>query len=530
MLANARRANAKLTRAPWPAEGKLQIVTAVEEAVDGAYFVQESAPERLELKQQLFATASRVAGADVVFGSSTSGLLPTEMQREMAHPERLVVGHPFNPVYLMPLVEVCGGAQTSETTKQQAAETYRSVGMQPLILSKEIDGFVADRLMEALWREALWLVNDGVATAAEIDDAMRFGPGLRWSFMGTFLIYRIAGGEAGMRHFMAQFGPALKWPWTKLMDVPELTDELLDRICAQSDDQVDLQTPGLSIRELEALRDDCLVEVMHGLRNRGFAAGKTLADFEQSLFDRGNLVSPDIDLSVPIQIHERDVPAVVGVPVVVDPIRRDDAIVNLDWYRQVDVGGDEVATIEERLLEICERLACGEASVAQAVHHLDQAVVAERLELADRQPWRLQVDLIVALRADPVEQLVGELGDVHQLRPRPLQCRPELSHEMAHSGFAPGNAVDQERAHEAPAQPGPKRIASSISAAVATPSLTSHRASRHSASISRSATNPSISFERISGCIPTLRYISAACCLVVSDVWAPPQTSTSGMR
>ncbi|HVE18396.1 MAG TPA: 3-hydroxyacyl-CoA dehydrogenase NAD-binding domain-containing protein, partial [Ilumatobacteraceae bacterium] len=283
VLANARRANAKLTRAPWPAEGKLQIVTAVEEAVDGAYFVQESAPERLELKQQLFATASRVAGADVVFGSSTSGLLPTEMQRDMAHPERLVVGHPFNPVYLMPLVEVCGGAQTSETTKQQAAEMYRSVGMQPLILSKEIDGFVADRLMEALWREALWLVNDGVATAAEIDDAMRFGPGLRWSFMGTFLIYRIAGGEAGMRHFMAQFGPALKWPWTKLMDVPELTDELLDRICSQSDDQVDLQTPGLSIRELEALRDDCLVEVMHGLRNRGFAAGKTLADFEQSL-------------------------------------------------------------------------------------------------------------------------------------------------------------------------------------------------------------------------------------------------------
>ena len=244
VLANARRANAKLTRAPWPAEGKLQIVTAVEEAVDGASFVQESAPERLELKQQLFATASRVAGPDVVFGSSTSGLLPTEMQRDMMHPERLVVGHPFNPVYLMPLVEVCGGTQTSETTKQQAADMYRSVGMHPLILSKEIDGFVADRLMEALWREALWLVNDGVATAAEIDDAMRFGPGLRWSFMGTFLIYRIAGGEAGMRHFMAQFGPALKWPWTKLMDVPELTDELLDKICEQSDDQVDQADAG----------------------------------------------------------------------------------------------------------------------------------------------------------------------------------------------------------------------------------------------------------------------------------------------
>ncbi len=308
VLANARRANAKLTRAQWPAEGTLRIVTAVEEAVEGASFVQESAPERLDLKQQLFAAASRVAGPDVVFASSTSGLLPTEMQRDMVHPERLVVGHPFNPVYLMPLVEVCGGFQTSETTRQRAADLYRSVGMHPLILSKEIDGFVADRLMEALWREALWLVNDGVATAAEIDDAMRFGPGLRWSFMGTFLIYRIAGGEAGMRHFMAQFGPALKWPWTKLMDVPDLTDELLDRICAQSDAQVDLQTPGLSIRELEALRDDCLVEVMHGLRNRGFGAGKTLAAFEQALFDRGTVVSPDVELSVPIQIHERVVP------------------------------------------------------------------------------------------------------------------------------------------------------------------------------------------------------------------------------
>ena len=180
--------------------------------------------------------------------------------------------------------------------------------MHPLILSKEIDGFVADRLMEALWREALWLVNDGVATAAEIDDAIRFGPGLRWSFMGTFLIYRIAGGEAGMRHFMAQFGPALKWPWTKLMDVPELTDELLDTICAQSDAQVDVQTPGLSIRELEALRDDCLVEVMHGLRNRGFAAGKTLADFEKRLFDVSTRLEDDVDLSVPIRTLERSIP------------------------------------------------------------------------------------------------------------------------------------------------------------------------------------------------------------------------------
>ena len=114
-------------------------------------------------------------------------------------------------------------------------------------MRKEIDGFIADRLLEALWREALWLVNDGVATTEEIDDAIRYGAGLRWSFMGTFLIYRMAGGEAGMRHFLAQFGPALKLPWTKL-EAPELTDELIDRVAEQSD----AQAAGASIRELEA--------------------------------------------------------------------------------------------------------------------------------------------------------------------------------------------------------------------------------------------------------------------------------------
>jgi carnitine 3-dehydrogenase len=171
------------------------------------------------------------------------------------------------------------------------------------MLSKEIDGFIADRLMEALWREALWLVNDGVATAEEIDDAMRFGPGLRWSFMGTFLIYRIAGGEPGMRHFMAQFGPALKWPWTKFMNVPELTDELLDTICAQSDAQAGTAT----IRELEALRDDCLVSVMQGLRGHNYAAGKTLANFEKALFGRG--ATPTLTLDGPVMAMERVIPA-----------------------------------------------------------------------------------------------------------------------------------------------------------------------------------------------------------------------------
>ena len=172
-----------------------------------------------------------------MFGSSTSGLLPSVMQEGMTHPERLVVGHPFNPVYLMPLVEICGGDATSRGREGARCRGLRGHRHATAAARQEIDGFVADRLMEALWREALWLINDGVATAEQIDDAMRFGPGLRWSFMGTLLVYRIAGGEAGMRHFMAQFGPALKWPWTKLMDVPELTDELLDLVVQQSDEQ-----------------------------------------------------------------------------------------------------------------------------------------------------------------------------------------------------------------------------------------------------------------------------------------------------
>ncbi len=203
----------------------------------------------------------------------------------MTHPERLVVGHPFNPVYLLPLVEVCPGTADQRRTPSHAPLTSTaSLGMKPLVLQHEIDGFVADRLLEALWREALWLVNDGVATVEQVDDAIRFGAGLRWASMGTMLTYRIAGGEGGMRHFMAQFGPALQWPWSKLTDVPELTDELLDRIEQQSD----AQAAGADVRELERLRDDCLVGVLQGLRRRDYAAGAVLKEYEQQLRPAGS--------------------------------------------------------------------------------------------------------------------------------------------------------------------------------------------------------------------------------------------------
>lgn len=305
VVAGARRAYAKLTMAPMPAEGSLNFVATPGDAVAGVDFVQESAPERLDLKRSILGAASAAAHPSVVFGSSTSGLLPTQIQDGMTHPQRLVVGHPFNPVYMLPLVEICGGDATSQAAKDRAAEVYTAVGMRPLVLDKEIDGFVADRLLEAVWREALWLVNDGIATAEQIDDAIRFGAGLRWSFMGTFLTYRIAGGEAGMRHFMAQFGPTLQWPWTKLTDVPELTDELLDRIVAQSDEQA----RDAGFRELEVLRDDCLVAVIQGLRSVGYGAGEVLAGYEKALFARAHVPTDEPDRSLPLLTHETRIPA-----------------------------------------------------------------------------------------------------------------------------------------------------------------------------------------------------------------------------
>jgi len=295
MLANARRAYERLTLVPLPPEGAITLVGSVDEAVGEVDLVQESAPERLELKQQLLAAASRAAGPRTVFCSSTSGLRPSLLQSEMEHPERLVVGHPFNPVYLLPLVELCAGSRTDPSAVERARAIYESVGMHALLVRSEIDGFLADRLLEALWREALWMVNDGVATVEELDDAIRYGAGLRWAIMGTFLTYRIAGGQAGMRHFMEQFGPALAAPWSKLVDVPELTPALLDKLAEQSD----AQAGGRTVGELERERDDCLVAILQGLRSNGAGAGDTLARWEQGLLNSSSDGGPPVRVVPP---------------------------------------------------------------------------------------------------------------------------------------------------------------------------------------------------------------------------------------
>ncbi|WP_416427263.1 L-carnitine dehydrogenase [Pseudomonas sp. App30] len=247
--------------APGASQERLQFVDTIEACVRNADFIQESAPERLELKLELHAKISAAAKPDALIGSSTSGLLPSEFYEGATHPERCVVGHPFNPVYLLPLVEVVGGRQTAPEAVQAAMQVYESLGMRPLHVRKEVPGFIADRLLEALWREALHLVNDGVATTGEIDDAIRFGAGLRWSFMGTFLTYTLAGGDAGMRHFMNQFGPALKLPWTYL-PAPELTNKLIDDVV----DGTTTQLGNHSIAALERYRDDCLLAVLEAVR------------------------------------------------------------------------------------------------------------------------------------------------------------------------------------------------------------------------------------------------------------------------
>lgn len=228
------------------------------DAVAGADLVQENVPERTELKQDVLAEIDRRAPRETLIGSSTSGIKPTELAARCDNaPERVFVAHPFNPVYLLPLVEIVGGDKTTPTVIDKAQAVYRGLGMRPLVVRREIEGHIADRLMEALWREALHLVNDGVATTEEIDAAVVYGAGLRWSLMGTFLTFHLAGGEAGMRHMLEQFGPALKLPWTKL-EAPELTDELTDRVVEGSEHQA----AGRSVGQLEARRDEFLTDLL----------------------------------------------------------------------------------------------------------------------------------------------------------------------------------------------------------------------------------------------------------------------------
>ena len=234
---------------------KLQFVNTIKEAAEEAEYVQENVPERETLKKQVLEEIDKHLKPKGIIGSSTSGITATTLQEGLRHPERLIVAHPFNPVYILPLVEVVGGQRTDKAVIDKAKALFEAMDMKPLVIHQEIEGHVADRLMEALWREALHIVNDGIATTDEVDRAITYGAGLRWALMGPFMTFHMAGGDAGMRHMLEQFGPALKLPWTKLV-APELTEELKERVI----EGCESSGQGKTVAELEEKRNEFLVK------------------------------------------------------------------------------------------------------------------------------------------------------------------------------------------------------------------------------------------------------------------------------
>jgi carnitine 3-dehydrogenase len=226
------------------------------EAVKDADFIQENVPEVEELKQTVLKNIDQHAKADAIIGSSTSGIMPSDLQANLQHPERFVVAHPFHPVYILPLVEVVPGKQTTPENVEKATSIYEGLQMSVLHVRNEIEGHIADRLIEAIWRESLHIVNEGIATTEEVDKAFTHGAGLRYAQYGPFLTFHLAGGEGGMRHMLKQFGPALKKPWTKL-EAPELTDELYDKVVSGCEHQ----SNGMTMSELDKNRNEFLIRL-----------------------------------------------------------------------------------------------------------------------------------------------------------------------------------------------------------------------------------------------------------------------------
>ena len=261
-----------------PPKGKLTFTTDPIDMAQRSDLIQENIPEVLELKRKSIKIIADTTTEETIISSSTSGFMPSELQEGMKFPERIIVGHPFNPVYLCPLVEIVGGKQTSAISKEVAKDFYQSIGMHPLMIKKEVPGHISDRLQEAMWREILHSLNDDIATTGELDESIVYGPGLRWSIMGMNQIYMIAGGKGGARHFIEQFGPALKWPWSYLK-APELSEKIINRFV----EGVEKQADGKSIREMEKIRDECLVAVQRVLAKHNMGAGKALNDFKDRI-------------------------------------------------------------------------------------------------------------------------------------------------------------------------------------------------------------------------------------------------------
>lgn len=262
ILATAWVSLVDLGLAPDASLDRMKIVFDLEEAVKDAEFIQESAPENLAVKQALYKKLGEIVPAGVVIGSSTSGLMMTDIQAECATPERTVIGHPFNPPYLLALVEIVGGKKTDSAAVRWAGEFYKAAGKAPLLMKKEVPGFVATRLQEALWREALHMVANGEATPEDIDIALINGPAARMAVQGQCMAFHVACGEGGMATNLDQFGPALKLPWTRL-EAPELTQELRNRMV----DGCNKIAAGRGFEEMAEKRDRQIVAVLRALRD-----------------------------------------------------------------------------------------------------------------------------------------------------------------------------------------------------------------------------------------------------------------------
>ena len=231
-------------------------VTSIQEALKEADFVQECAPENYKLKTKLMEIIGKYSKPNVIISSSSSGLLPSRIYSKCKNPSRTIIAHPFNPVYMLPGVEIVPGKKTKKKFLKKANRFYKSVSMNPIMVKKELPGYLSDRLQEALWREALHIVNEGYASTKDLDRAIEDGPGMRWSLMGTFLTFHLAGGNAGMKHMLEQFGPALKLPWTKLK-APKLSKKLSNRVISGTRKQ----SRGKSVAELAKIRDEYLLNL-----------------------------------------------------------------------------------------------------------------------------------------------------------------------------------------------------------------------------------------------------------------------------
>ncbi|MDC0046508.1 3-hydroxyacyl-CoA dehydrogenase NAD-binding domain-containing protein [Candidatus Pelagibacter sp.] len=231
-------------------------LTSIKETLKDADFIQECVSENYALKTKLMTIISKYAKPNAIISSSSSGLLPTRIYSKCKNPERALIGHPFNPVYLLPAVEIVPGKKTSKNFINQAKQFYKSISMNPIMVKKELPGYLSDRLQEALWREGLHIINDGFATTKDLDRAIEDGPGLRWSLMGTFLTFHLAGGKSGMKHMLEQFGPALKLPWTKLK-APNLSRKLINRLV----EGTKKQSKGKTVEKISNIRDEYLVEL-----------------------------------------------------------------------------------------------------------------------------------------------------------------------------------------------------------------------------------------------------------------------------